>query len=119
MATLANVGRNAALDALTALLNSGKIVLHTSAHGVVATLTFGATAFGAASSGSAAANAITADTNAAGGTVAHAHLTKSDDTVIFDVTCGVGSGELQLSSLAVSAGDRVAASSLAIALPAS
>lgn len=119
MATLADAGRNAALNAVTALLNSGKIRFHTSANVVVATCTFGATAFASASAGSAAANSITADTNAVGGTIAHAHLTKSDDTVILDVSCGVGTGEIQLSSLTVGAGDRVAVSSLTLSMPAS
>lgn len=119
MPTAATVTRNAAVDAVTALLNSGKIKLHTSGNSAVATLTFGATAFGAASSGSASANAITSDTNAAGGTVDHAHLTKSDDTVILDLSCGVGSGELQLTSLTVGAGDTVSMSAGTISIAAS
>jgi hypothetical protein len=119
MATAAAVTRNAAVDAVTALHNSGKIKLHASNHAVVATLTFGATAFAGASTGSAAANAITADSNAAGGTVDHAHLTKSDDTVTLDLSCGVGSGEVQLTSLTVGAGDTVSMSAGTISIAAS
>lgn len=119
MATAATITRNAAVDGVCALLNSGKIKLHTSGHAVVATLTFGSTAFGAAATGSASANAITSDTNAAGGTVEHAHFTKSDDSVVLDLSCGVGTGELQLTSLTVGAGDTVSMSAATISIASS
>lgn len=67
--------RNAALDAIGARLNSGKIEIRTgtqptnitdaSTGTLLATPTYGATAFASASAGSMSANSITSDTNAA------------------------------------------------------
>lgn len=119
MATASDTTRNAALNAATALLNSGKIVFHTSANAAVATCTFGGTAFGNASSGSASANAISDDTNAAGGTIAHAHLTKSDNTVILDVSVNTSGAEINIASLTVTAGFKVSVSSLTLSIAAS
>ena len=71
--THSTAARNAATDAVTALIStSGKLVFRISPSTVaspgtaVATLSFSSTAFGASSSGTATANAITADTNATG-----------------------------------------------------
>lgn len=119
MATAADITRNAAVNGATALLNSGKIVFHTSGNSVVGTCTFGATAFGAASSGSASANAITDDTNAAGGTIAHGHLLKSDNSVVMDISVGTSGAELNISSLTVGAGDKISVSSFSLSIAAS
>ena len=70
--THSTAARNAATDAVTALIGaSGKLVFRTSgtvsAPGTaVATLSLSATAFGASATGTATANAITSDTNATG-----------------------------------------------------
>lgn len=66
--------RNAAMDAIGARLNSGRIEIRTgapeanvgdaSSGTLLGTLTFNATAFGAASGGVITANAITSDTDA-------------------------------------------------------
>ena len=122
MATLTDTSRNAAVNAVAALCNSGTVKFHTAAHSVVATCTFGATAFGASASGTATANAITDDTNATGGTIDHAHLYKSDGTTdLMSVTCTAtgGGGDIELSSLSIGAGDTVSITSLTLTQPAS
>lgn len=122
MATLEAVARNAAVDAVAVLLNSGKIKFRTSGNAQVALCTFGATAFAAAAAGTAAANAITDDTNAAGGTVDHAQLLKSDGTtLVMTCTCTAtgGGGDFELTSLVIGAGDTVSVTSLSLTQPAS
>lgn len=106
---LTTAARNNQVNEFADLLDGGKLVLHSVAHGEVATLTFGTPAFGAASGGQAAHNAIASDSSATGGTVDHAHLLKSDDTDLAQLTVGVGSGEVQLTSLTIGAGDEVSA----------
>lgn len=71
---IATAARNAAVNAIAALLNSGTLAIRTgspptnlsdaSSGTLLGTLTFGATAFGNGSTGVATANAITSDTNA-------------------------------------------------------
>lgn len=79
--THSTAARNAATDAVTALIgSSGNLVFRLSgtvgAPGTaVATLPLSTTAFGAASSGTATANAITSDTNATGNASAVATAT--------------------------------------------
>lgn len=63
MATLTTTGRNAAANAVAALLNSGLIKIYTSGATLLATLTFSSTAFGSASTGVCTANSITSDTD--------------------------------------------------------
>ena len=94
--THSTAARNAATDAVTALIGtSGKLVFRLAgtvgAPGTaVSTLTFSATAFGASASGTATANAITSDTSATGNAtaVANATLQTSAGTVV--VHCDVG-----------------------------
>lgn len=118
---LAAAARNAAVNGITALLNSGTIQFQTSGHVAVATCTFGATAFGAASNGTATANAISDDTNAVGGTIAHAHLRTSVPAELVELSCTVtgGGGDIQLTSLVIGAGDTVSVTSLSLTMPAS
>lgn len=97
---LSDTAANAAVNALTALLNNGTMVIYTSpqaanantglgAQTPLVTLTFGATAFGAASGGSASANAITSGTAVATGTPAWARCYESGgSTVVMDVPVG-------------------------------
>lgn len=119
--TLSTEARNAAVDAIVDLLDSGDIRFHTSAHNEVATCAFGATAFGAADAGVATANAITDDSDAAGGTIDHAHLRKSDTTelVACTVTATGGGGDFEMSSLVIGAGDTVSVTSFTVTQPAS
>ncbi len=99
---------------------AGTLEFQTSGDVEVATLTFNATAFGAASSGTATANAITSDTSATGGTVAKARLKNNAGTekAACSVTATGGGGDIELSSVGVSAGQTVSMSSLTYAAPA-
>jgi len=120
MATLQNEARNAAMDAIGDLLNSGDLRFETSAHNQVAANSLAADAFGASASGTITANAIS-DATAAAGTIDHAHLRKSDTTVLIDLTCTItsGGGDIELTSLNIGAGDTISVTSLTITLPAS
>jgi hypothetical protein len=120
--THSTAARNAATDAVTALIGaSGKLAFRTSpstvaAPGtVVATLTFSATAFGASSTGTATANAITSDTNAAGNAspVAFATLQTSAGTVVIHCAVAASASDINMTNgLTVAAGDTVSCSSL-------
>jgi hypothetical protein len=98
----------------------GTLVFQTSGDVEVATLTFANTAFGAASSGTATAAAIVSDTNATGGTIAKARFKNNagTDKVICSVTGTGGGGDIELSSVTVSAGQTVSMSSLTYSAPA-
>lgn len=98
----------------------GYIEFQTSGNAEVATCPFSATAFGAASTGVATANAITSDTSATGGTIAKARLKNAagTDKILCSVTATSGGGDIELSSVVVSAGQTVAVSSLTYTAPA-
>jgi hypothetical protein len=113
--------RNAATDAVTALIGaSGNLVFRTSgtvgAPGTaVATLPLSSTAFGAASTGTATANAITSDTNAAGNAsaVATATLQTSGGTVVIHCAVAASGSDINMTNgLTVANGDTVSCSSL-------
>lgn len=117
--------RNAIADLVcTTQLNGGtppaKLIMQTAAAATVATLTFGNPAFAAASGGTATANAITADTNAVGGTIAKAELRQGPSTaiVLCSVTATGGGGDIQLNSVVISAGQQVSLTSLTYSAPA-
>jgi hypothetical protein len=120
--THSTAARNAATDAVTALIStSGKLVFRISPSSVaspgtaVATLTFSATAFGASSSGTATANAITSDTNAAGNAspVLFATLQTSGGTIVVHCAVAASGSDINLTNgLTVTAGDTVSCSSL-------
>jgi hypothetical protein len=84
----------------------------------VATLTFSNTSF-TTSAGVATAAAITSDTNAVGGTIAKAELRNAAGTAIIlcSVTATGGGGDIQLSSVVISAGQTVALTSLTYTAP--
>ena len=119
--TLDDTCRNAACDAVVDLFDNGFIDFQTAAHVNLAQCNFGATAFGAAAAGIATANAIADDTDAAAGTVDHAHMTVSGPTerITLTVTAPAGGGDIELSSLALGAGDTVSVTSLTVSCPAS
>ena len=114
--------RNAATDAVTALIGaSGKLVFRTSPSTVaapgtaVATLSLSATAFGASSTGTATANSITSDTNATGNAspVAFATLQTSGGTVVIQCQVAASGSDINVTNgLTVAAGDTVSCSSL-------
>jgi hypothetical protein len=120
--------RNAATDAVTALIGaSGKLVFRLAgtlgAPGTaVATLSLSATGFGASANGVATANAITSDTNAAGNAaaVANATLQTSAGVVVAHCAVAASGSDINLANgLTVGAGDTVSCSALTYsALPA-
>lgn len=97
----------------------GKISMQTGASVVVATLTFPNPAFGAAAAGVATAGTIVSDTNAVGGTIAKAELRNAALTpkILCSVTATGGGGDIQLSSVVVSAGQTVSLSALTYTAP--
>ena len=118
--THSTAARNAATDAVTALIGtSGKLKFHITGSTVaapstvVATLPLSATAFGASATGTATANAITSDTNAAGGTVAFASLQTSANVPVIHCAVAASASDINMTNgLAVTAGDTVSCSSL-------
>lgn len=108
---------NTVVDLIDAGSAAGYLEFDTSGDAEVATLPFGDPAFGNAASGVATANAITSDTNATGGTIAKAFAADSDDTPVFLCAVGTSGSDINLSSLAVGAGDTVAVSSLTYTAP--
>jgi len=119
--THSTAARNAATDAVTALIStSGKLKFRLtgtvgSPGTAVATLSLSATAFGASSSGTATANSITSDTNATGNAsaVATATLETSGGTVVIHCAVGSSGSDINMSNgLTVAAGDTVSCSSL-------
>lgn len=120
--THSTAARNAATDAVTALIStSGNLVFRISPSSVaspgtaVATLPLSATAFGASSSGTATANAISADTNATGNAsaVAFATLQTSGGTVVIQCAVAASSSDINMTGgLTVASGDTVSCSSL-------
>lgn len=126
---ISNTAASAAADAVTALLNSGTLVIYTgsapatvdtAATGtVLATLTLDATAFGAASNGVATANSITSATAAATGTAGYFRLLTSGAAarVQGDVTATGGGGDLELNTTSVSSGATVSVTALTYTQP--
>ena len=119
--THSTAARNAATDAVTALIGaSGRLRFRTagtvSAPGTsAANLGLSATAFGAAANGTATANAITSDTNAAGNASAVATATLETSGGVIVIHCAVaasGSDINMTNGLTVAAGDTVSCSSL-------
>jgi len=120
--THSTAARNAATDAVTALIStSGNLVFRISPSTVgspgtaVATLPLSATAFGASSGGTATANAITSDTNATGNAspVAFATLQTSGGVIVIQCSVAASGSDINMSNgLVVAAGDTVSCSSL-------
>lgn len=121
MPTLETATRNAACNAVVDLLDSGDIRFETAANNEVATCDFAATAFGDANVGVATAATISDDTSAAGGTIDHAVLRKSDTTKVMTCTVTVtgGGGDIEVTSLAIGVGDTVSVTSFTVTMPAS
>ena len=119
--THSTAARNAATDAVTALIGASgrlKFLITGSTVGalstVVANLALSATGFGASSTGTATANAITSDTSATGGTIAFAALTTSAGTAVIHCAVATTGSDINVTAggLAVTAGDTVACSAL-------
>lgn len=126
--THSTAARNAATDAVTALIGtSGNLKFRLtgtvgSPGTAAATLALSATAFGSSSNGTATANAITSDTNATGNAspVATATLETSGGTVVIHTDVAASAASINLSGgLTINSGDTVSCSSLTYtALPA-
>lgn len=126
--THSTAARNAATDAVTALIGANgnlkfRLAGNIGALGTaVATLPLSADAFGDSSSGTATANAITSDTNATGNAspVATATLETSGGTVVIHCAVAASGSDIDMTNgLTVAAGDTVSCSSLTYtALPA-
>lgn len=125
MATISTAARNAACNAIVDLLDvgttdaNGDLVIMTSGDVEVATLALSNPAFGAAATGVATASAISSDTNATGGTAALFKMQDRDNTEVFRGSVGTSGAELNLSSVAIGAGDTVSVSSFTVTMPAS
>lgn len=110
--------RNAATDAVTALIGSSGFLRFRPAgspNAPVATLALSATAFGASSNGTATANAISSDTNADGGgdPVAVATIETSAGVVVIECGVAASGSDIDMSNgLTVAPGDTVSCSSL-------
>jgi hypothetical protein len=122
-----NAAVNAKADAQSALLNSGFLDIYDGAQPAtadtavgaqvkLARLTFANPAFGAAVAGVATANAIGSDSSAdATGTAAWFRAWKSDGTtVVCDGSVGTSGCNLNLNSVALSAGAAVGVTSLVL-----
>jgi len=126
--THSTAARNAATDAVTALLGaSPRLAFRVggtvgSPGTVAATLVMSATPFGASSAGTATANAITSDTAATGNAsaVSKATLQTSGGTVHVHVDVAASGSDINVSNgLTIASGDTVSCSSLTYtALPA-
>ncbi len=126
-----DITEEAALNARTALLNSGFLVIYTGSQPaldgaltgtLLVTLTFGSTAFAAAtaSGGTAAANAnaVASGTAAATGTAGYFALLKSDGTtVVMTGTVGTSNADLVGPTTAITNGATVQVSSFQILQP--
>lgn len=113
--------QNAACNAIVDLLDGGTVEFQTAGSVEVATLGLGTPAFGAATAGAATANAITSDTNATGGTITKAVFKTSGAAALYTVSVSAtgGGGDIQLSSVAIGAGDTVSMSSYSLTMPVS
>lgn len=121
--SITTAARNAAADAVTALVNvggAGSLRIYSgtmptdantalSGNTLLAQLPMSATAFGAAAAGVATANAITADSSAdAAGTATFFRiLAGNGTTVVMQGSVGTATSDLILNSVAISAGAAV------------
>lgn len=119
--THTTAARNAATDAVTALLGASprlafRLAGTVGAPGtVVSTLVMSATGFGASASGTATANAIASDTNATGNAspVATATLQTSGGTVVIHCAVAASGADINMGNgLVIAPGDTVSCSGL-------
>jgi hypothetical protein len=118
--------RNAAVNAVTALCNSGFVEVYSgtrpatpdaalSGNTLLVTLTFGATAFGGGASGVATANAITSGTAVATNTAAWARVYRSDgSTVVGDCNVGTSGSDMNFPTLSFVIGELISCTSLTL-----
>ena len=123
--TLETSARNAACDGIVDLVDAGAgagtLQFETTGDVECATVTFQDPAFGAAATGVATASTpMTDDTNATGGTTGQASFYDSNSAKVLEcsVTATGGGGDIEISSVAIGAGDTVSCSSLTVTVPA-
>jgi len=119
-----NAACNGVVDLVDAGAGAGTIELKSAASTVagtneVATCTFSDPAFGAAAAGVATASAITNDTNATGGTAGFFTIFDSNGAAVLQGTVATSGADLNISSVAIGAGDTVAITSFTVTMPAS
>lgn len=112
--TLLTAARNAAADAITALLDGGDIVFETSGNNEVSINDFSATAAGAAVTGVATFNSIADDATTILGTIDHAHLRNSGGTPVIDATVGTSGEDINMPSLSFGNNDTLQVNSLTL-----
>jgi hypothetical protein len=120
--TLTVAARNAAADAVVALINAGgagtiQIATDSGFGTVLALLTMSTTAFGAASSGTVTANSITSDTNTVAGAAAVFRIRSGAGTEILRGTVGTGSADIVFNTTTFTSGGICSISSLTISQP--
>lgn len=99
MATVANECKQAALNGITALMNSGTFRVLTAGDAELAAPSFGSTAFGTATNASpsvATANTLTADASITPGTFTKFEMRTSGGATRISGSVGVGSGDIQV-----------------------
>lgn len=126
---LSTAARNASCDAIVDLLDAGAgaatIGIRTGSQPtnvgdadtgtLLGTLTMSDPAFGSASTGVATASSITSDTNADNsGTAGHARFKDSTPAIVFDCTCGMGSGDINFDNNVIVAGGTIAITSMTV-----
>ena len=124
--TIVTAGRNAMANALVDLIDggttdtTGDLIIANATDTPVARLSWTATpAFGAATGGVATMNSINDDTNATGGTAALHWFQDRDNGEVFRGNVSTSTGDLNLSSLSIGAGDTVQVTSYTVTQPAS
>ena len=128
MTQIAIAGRNAAINAVNALINSGTVEIRTGAPAsvdsaptgtVLATFTLGNPAFGTASAGSSSANLPSDATASASGTAAHYVVKDSSGNVERNGTAGTSGTDMILNNTTFTTGDTVSITSWSFSQPAS
>lgn len=120
--TLSDKGRDAACNALTALLNPGGSLKLYSANGKkVAEMKLSKEAFAPAQQGVAYANPIAPDKKAIGGALTGGYHTfeNQDGVEIWRGSIGTSAADVVLSSMNVGAGDTVAVAKYMVKVPSS
>ena len=82
----------------------------------IATVTFSDPSFGSAASGVISANNFTPESSATAGTATHFTIFSGGGTYILKGTVGTGSGDMNLTSNALSAGDTVDITAMSFSL---
>ena len=117
-ATVRNALANLILDAVDQDVGAGNLVILTSGDVEVATLPL-TDPVGTVTGPTITFSAITSDTNATGGTAGKYNVTDNSGDIIFSgsVTATGGGGDLELSSVGITAGDTVSVTSFTYTAP--